>query len=120
MSDTPNPEAPRVRTREEIEAEMQKIETRPVRIFRLDPGQFASLFTKGMRFYKNATVFEGLPEDAEIIGMQADPMRGGVMLVIKSSEYEQTPVTELPPVQPISIDLGKNISTKKKSTTRKK
>lgn len=95
------------------EKEQPKVETRRVKVLIITSAQFMSLFTKGMKFHKNASVFEGVPEDAEVVGIGSNPVTPGVLLVIKSQEYDPIPITENPPYQVISIDLGKNISQAK-------
>lgn len=97
---------------EDIKKE-EKVETRRVKVLIVTSAQFMSLFTKGMKFHKNATVFEGVPEDAEVVGIGSNPVIPGVLLVVKSQEYEPIPVTVNPPYQQVSINLGNNISQAK-------
>jgi len=98
---------------EDIKTE-PKAETRRVKVLIVSSASFMSLFTKGMKFHKNATVFEGVPEDAEVVGIGSNPVMPGVLLVVKSQEFEEIPVTENPPYIQIGINLGNNISQAKK------
>ena len=96
----------------------EKVETRRVKVMIITSSQFMSLFVKGMKFHKNATVFEGVPEDAEVIGIGSNPVIPGVLLVVKSQEFDEIPVTENPPYIQIGINLGNNISQAKKKNKK--
>ena len=93
--------------------DVKKVETRRVKVLIVSSAEFMSLFTKGMKFHKNATVFEGVPEDAEVVGIGSNPVIPGVLLVVKSQEYDEIPVTENPPYVQVGINLGNNISQAK-------
>lgn len=99
--------------------EAPKVEARRVKVFMMKPEDFMSLFVKGFKFHKNATVFEGLPEDAECVGIGSNGVIPGVLLVVQSQEFDPIPVTENPPVVTISINLGNNISQAKKKKGKK-
>lgn len=96
-----------------------EVETRRVKLLLVRSEHFMAFFTKGMVFRKHAKVIEGVPADAKIMGIGANPVYPGVLLVVESEEYDEIPVTQNPPVQQITIDLGRNVSTKK-TTKRKK
>lgn len=102
------------------EAEMP---TRRVRVIMVNPTDFMSLFTKGLRFRKNFQIIEGIPEDAELIGAAYDVRMDGILLVVESEEFEAIPINIVPPVQPLSINVlglkGKGY-TKKANTPKRK
>lgn len=85
------------------------------------PGEFMFLFTKGLRFQKNFKVIKGVPDDAKIIAVVPDSIRNGIMVVIQSAEFDEIPMTALPPVIPVDIDLdGIKNATKKKNVPKRK
>lgn len=97
-----------------------KVPVRRVKMLMVNPTDFMFLFTKGLKWRKNTTIILGVPEDAQVIAVAADSVRNGIMLVLKSSEYDEIPINVLPPVEPISIDVGVKNATKKKKQPRKK
>ena len=87
---------------------------RRVRFLIINPADFLMLFTKGIVFAKRTKLIEGVPEDALIMGMNVDHVRGGIILVVQSKEYDEVPMTVMPPVQHVSIQWGVEKATKKK------
>ena len=87
---------------------------RRVRFLVVNPSDFLMLFAKGMVFNKRTKIIEGVPEDAMLVGMNVDHVRGGIILVVQSAEYEEVPMTVMPPVQHVSIEWGVKGATKKK------
>lgn len=110
----------------ENEAEIKKatagasIPVRRVRMLMVNPADFMFLFTKGMLYRKTTRIIEGVPDDARLIAVAADSPRNGIMLVVESDEYDEIPINVLPPVQPVSINVGDKSATKKKKAPRKK
>jgi hypothetical protein len=101
-------------------AENSEVPTRRAKMLMVNPTDFMFLFTKGLRFRKQAKLIEGLPEDAELIAVAADPVRHGIMLVVKSESYDEIPIDKMPPTELVSIDVGLKGATKKKKAPRKK
>lgn len=98
-----------------------EVPKRRVAMLMVKPGDFMFLFTKGLRFQKNFKVIEGVPDDAEVIAVAPDSMRNGIMLVIQSQEFDEVPMTVLPPIIPVDIDLdGIKQATKKKVTAEQR
>jgi hypothetical protein len=87
---------------------------RRVRFLVVNPADFLMLFTKGIVFAKRTQLLDGVPEDAMIVGMNVDHVRGGIILVVQSAEYDEVPMTVMPPVQHVSIQWGVEGATKKK------
>jgi len=87
--------------------------TRRVRFLVVNPSDFLMLFTKGLTLAKRMHVFEGVPADAQLVSMTVDHVRGGIILVAQSNEYEHVPLTVMPPIQLVSIRLGVEGATKK-------
>lgn len=109
-----------LKVKEKIEA--QEVPKRRVAMLMVKPGEFMFLFKKGLRFQKNFKVIEGIPEDAKIIAVAPDSIRNGIMLVVQSAEFDEIPITTLPPIIPVNIDLDgiKNATKKKNVPERKK
>lgn len=97
-----------------------KIPTRRAKMLMINPADFVFLFTKGLKFRKNYQVIKGVPEDAKIITAVADSARNGIMLVVQSDEYDEVPMTVLPPVEMVSIDMDALSKPAKKIPKRKK
>ena len=97
-----------------------KVPTRRVKMLMVNPADFMFLFTKGLKFRKNYKIIKGVPEDAQIIAAVADSARNGIMLVVKSAEYDEVPINVLPPVEPVEIDLNAVDKPTKKVVKRKK
>ena len=119
LSPDPKPGEATLKVAEKIKpAEVPK---RRVAMLMVKPGEFMFLFKKGLRFQKNFKVIEGLPEDAKLISVAPDSIRNGIMLVVQSSEFDEVPITVLPPIIPVNIDLDaiKN-ATKKKNIPKRK
>ena len=87
---------------------------RRVRFLVINPNDFLMLFQKGIVFSKRTQILEGVPEDAQVINMNVDHIRGGIILVVQSETYDEVPMTVMPPVQHISIKWGVEGATKKK------
>lgn len=113
-------------TKREIEAERNKrandkpVATRRARFLMINPQDFLMLFTKGLVLAKRISVFTGVPADAQVVSFTTDHVRGGVMLLVTSEEYEEIPMTDIPPVQIVEIEQGVKDATKKAKTKRKK
>jgi hypothetical protein len=90
------------------------------RFLMVNPQDFLQLFTKGLILNKRMSVFTGVPADAMIVSMTVDHVRGGIMLLCQSDEYEEIPATDMPPVQMVEIELGVKDATKKARSARKK
>jgi hypothetical protein len=88
--------------------------TRRVRFLVVNPSDFLMLFRKGLTLAKRMHVFEGVPADAQLVSMTVDHVRGGIILVVQSEEYEPVPITVMPPVQQVSMRVGVEGATKKK------
>lgn len=46
--------------------------------------------------------------------MTVDHVRGGIILVVESDEYEEIPQNEMPPVQYVALRIGADPVPKKK------
>lgn len=92
----------------------EKTTLRRVRFLIVNPSDFLMLFTKGLTFAKRTELIEGVPKDAVVVGMNVDHVRGGIILVVMSDEYDEVPMTVMPPVQQVSIQWGVQGATKKK------
>ena len=86
----------------------------------VNPYEFMHLFTKGATFKKHTKLIEGVPEDAEIIGITYDTRRDHILLVLESASYAPVKITDIPPIEVVSIQIGLPGATKKKSASRKK
>lgn len=108
--------------KEGVPGEMSEMEipTRRAKMLMVNPADFMYLFTKGLRFRKNTQIISGLPEDAKLLTLAAEPARGAIMLVVESDSYAEIPINELPPVELIEIQQGEKGATKKKAAPRKK
>ena len=94
--------------------------THRVRYLMVNPQDFLSLFTEGIVLAKRMRVLTGVPADAKVKNMTVDHVRGGIILVVESSEYEELPMTDMPPVQMVEIEQGVKDATKSAKTKRKK
>lgn len=119
--------APTKKTFRELETErnskVNDLETVPmhrVRYLMVNPSDFLMLFAEGLILAKRMAVFEGVPADAKVRNMTVDHVRGGIILVVESAEYEELPQTDMPPVQLIQISQGVVDATKSKKSKRKK
>lgn len=97
-----------------------RIPTRRAKMLMVNPADFMYLFTKGLEFRKHTKLIAGIPEDAELIAVAAEPVRHAIMLVVKSKTYEPIPINEMPPIELVSIQTGRVGATKKKKQPRKK
>lgn len=97
-----------------------EVETRRVRTMVINPYEFMFLFGEGLVFKKRTTLIEGVPEDAKLIGLTYDTRRDRILMVVESKSYEPCKITDVPPMQPILIDLGVVNATRKKKVPRKK
>ena len=86
----------------------------------VNPTEFIGFFTKGFVFAKRVKMIEGVPEDAQVVSMTVDHVRNGLVFLVESEEYDEIPMTQMPPVQHISIEFGVQNATKKKKPSRKK
>lgn len=90
-----------------------------VRYLMVNPVDFLKLLTVGMTFAKRAEIIEGVPADAFVRNITVDHVRGGIIFVVESKEYEEVPRTDMPPVQLVSIKQGVEGATKPKKKKRK-
>lgn len=90
------------------------------RFLMVNPQDFLLLFKKGLVLDKRMTVLTGVPQDAMMVSMTVDHVRGGIMLLVQSDEYDEIPATDMPPVQLVEISLGVKNATKAAKTKRKK
>ena len=96
------------------------IPTRKAKLLMVNPTDFMFLFEKGLSFRKHTKLIEGIPEDAVLLAVAADPVRHGIMLVVQSESYEPIPINQMPPTQVVTIQTGVVDATKKKKQPRKK
>lgn len=82
------------------------IEQWRVRMLRVNPADFMVLFTKGLKIRGGWKIVKGLPKDATLKTIAYDPARGGIMMIVESSEYESIPVTQLPEIQQVQIEMS--------------
>ena len=112
-------EAPKKTFRELEQERNAKVNEKPIAMHRVrylmvNPADFLQLFSEGLVLAKRMAVFTGVPADARVKNMTVDHVRGGIILVVESSEYEELPMTDMPPVQLIEIQQGVKDATKKK------
>lgn len=107
MSDTQAPQQPEVATRR-------------AKQLMINPYEFMFLFTKGLEFKKHTKIIEGLPADASLIGVAYDVRRDAIIMVVESEQYEPIPITDMPPVQLVSLQTGLPGATKKKNVPARK
>jgi hypothetical protein len=102
--------------------EMKKadIPTRKAKMLMVNPADFMALFTKGLEFRKHTKIISGIPDDAILLTVAAEPIRHAIMLVVQSESYEPIPINQMPPVELIEIQTGVPGATKKKKAPRKK
>lgn len=84
----------------------QPITTRQVKMLMINPQDFIVLFTKGLKVRGGYKVVKGVPKDAKILSVAYEPARGGIMLIVESSEYTAIPSTTMPPIEQVSIELS--------------
>lgn len=92
-----------------------EIPTRKVRMLMVNPSDFLYLFTKGLKVRKRFQIISGVPDDAMLLAISADPIRHAIVLVVQSESYEPIPTTDMPPIEMVEIELGLKDATKKKS-----
>jgi len=97
-----------------------KIPTRRAKMLMVNPVDFMFLFTKGLKWRKNTSLVSGIPEDAELLTIAAEPVRGGIMLVVKSASYPEIPISQMPPIELVEIQTGVTGATKKKVVRKKR
>lgn len=110
-------------SKEPIDLEDMKeaeIPTRRAKMLMVNPADFMYLFTKGLTFAKHTKIIAGIPDDAVLLAVAAEPIRHAIMLVVQSESYEPIPINEMPPVELVEIQTGKVGATKKKAAPRKK
>lgn len=95
-----------VEKRENAKVNVGEVPTRKVRFIMINPQSFLGMFQTGLTLSKRMKVIQGVPDDAKVINMTVDHVRGGIILVIESEEYEPIPMTNMPPVQLLEVDLG--------------
>lgn len=82
-----------------------EVKTRKVRFLMVEPGMFMAMFTKGLRIRSGMKITEGVPKDAKLLTVTYDARLNAILLVVESEEYDAIPVTKMPPVQEIEIQL---------------
>jgi hypothetical protein len=105
---------------EGVPGEMPEIPTRRAKMLMVNPADFMYLFTKGLRFRKNTQIISGVPDDAKLLTIAAEPARGAVMLVVESESYPEILISEMPPVELVEIQTGEKGATKKKVVRKKR
>lgn len=113
------------KTPEELQAlvdqeHQREVLYRRIRVLMVDPVAFMGLFTKGLKYAKQTRLVEGIPDDAQLVGVVYDMRLEAILMMVESSEYEPIPSTELPPRQLIEVMTGVPDATKKKKAPRKK
>lgn len=103
-----------------FEPETAEVEKRRVKVLMVNPIEFMMLFEKGLEFRRHTKILEGVPADAQMIGVAYDTRRDFIMMVIESKEFDEIPATEPPPPLLIKIKVGTDGGTKKKASKRKK
>lgn len=98
----------------------EQIATRRTRVMMINPVEWMSLFTTGVRFAKQVQLIEGVPEDATMIGCAYDIRRDAILIVLESDEYEPIPITQQPPTQLVRLKFGVENATKKKKPAKRK
>jgi len=101
--------------------DIEKIKEVPMarrRVLMVSPSEFASLFTKGLTFAKKTYLVDGIPDDFKLLGTAYDIRLDAILMLGESAEYDEVPMTEVPPRQQITINQGKANVVKKK-TVRK-
>lgn len=98
----------------------EEVPTRRTRVMMINPVEWMSLFTTGVRFAKQVQLIEGLPKDAQMIGCAYDIRRDAILIVVESDEYEPVPITEQPPTQLVRIKFGDPAGSKKKKPAKRK
>lgn len=113
MSKNEAPSLKDIKDTKQAIADGEEVPMHRIRFLIIDPNQFVAMFTKGLVLTKRFRIIEGVPADAEVIRMTVDHVRGGIILVVSSEEYEEIPINKMPEVQYVKIDLGNPKATKK-------
>ena len=92
---------------------------RRVRFLVVNPTDFLLLLTKGLVLSKRIELLEGVPADAMLVNMTVDHVRGSIVFVVQSSEYDEVELKDMPPVQEVAISQGVKDATKKARSKRK-
>lgn len=100
--------------------EKQEVATRRTKVMVINPIGFMSLFTQGLRFRKQTQIVSGVPEDAKLIGLTYDTRRDLILLVVESEEFDEVPITEVPPFLMLKIQTQFGTTKKKNVPKRKK
>lgn len=103
-----------------MQEEQPQIKTRRVRFMMVNPADFMTLFTKGLKVKTGFKIIEGLPKDARLLTMAYDGVRGGVMMVVESDTYDEIPITQMPPIESVRIAVGWNRSNRPGIRRKKK
>lgn len=98
----------------------EEVATRRTRVMMINPVEWMSLFTTGVKFAKQTSLIEGVPADAVMIGCAYDIRRDAILIVLESEAYEPVPITEQPPTQLVRIKIGVENATKKKPAKKRK
>jgi hypothetical protein len=91
-----------------------QLKGRRVKILVVNPADFMFLFTKGLEFRKRTKIIEGLPDDAQLIAVAAEPIRHAIMLVVKSQSFPMVAAEQMPPFVPVEIQTQFGGTKKKK------
>lgn len=86
--------------------EEPEVKTRRVRFMMVNPADFMTLFTKGLKVKTGFKIIGGLPKDARLLTIAYDGVRGGVMMVVESDTYDEIPITQMPPIESVEIAVG--------------
>lgn len=86
-------------------ARKPQLKTRRVRFLMVEPGMFMAMFTKGLRVRSGYKITDGVPKDAQLLTVTYDARLNAILLVVESAEYDEIPVTKMPPVQEIEIRM---------------
>lgn len=78
---------------------------RKIKLLYVDPGQFMSLFKEGLKVREDFEIVAGLPKDAQVMGVTYEPRVGGILIVIYSETFEETPHGEILPMVQVNIKL---------------
>lgn len=76
------------------------IHTRKVKVLAISGGILAELWRTGNKI--QAEVTQGLPQDAELVGINWDALNGVARLLFSSAEFEEAEIGKYPP----SLEVG--------------
>ena len=82
-------------------------ETRRFKTLWVAPAQFMALFKEGLKVREDFEIIEGLPDDAQLLGVMYDVTRNGIAMVVSSSKFPEVKKGEQAPFLPVSIKTGR-------------